>query len=443
MADKKIKVLTISDHPLSPSGVGTQTKYFIVELLKTGRYSFVSLAGAIKHDDYNPTKTEDFKDDWIIYPVDGYGDPDTIRSMLRTHKPDIIWFMTDPRFYGWLWQMENEVRPLVPIVYYHVWDNFPHPVYNKTWYDSTDKIVTISKLTSDIVKTVSPDVDEQYLPHTSPADLFQAAPDEAKQAVRKHFFGDSDMNRFFVFWNSRNARRKMSGSLIWWFNDFLEKLKKKDPDAKASLVMHTEPHDPNGQDLYAIIERLGLNNKEVLISPEKIGPQDLTAIYSSADVTVGVSDAEGFGLSTFESLMCETPIIVTMTGGLQEQVTYIKEVTHEGMLERNRQSESITMYENGIGLEPHSKAVIGSQQVPYIYEDRVAGDQVSEALIKMYELGAEERKKMGKSGRKHVLKNYNFDNFAKEWDKIMTDIYETHGSWENRKGYDSWELIAI
>jgi hypothetical protein len=37
MTDKKIKILTISDHPLSPSGVGTQTKYFIAELLKTRR----------------------------------------------------------------------------------------------------------------------------------------------------------------------------------------------------------------------------------------------------------------------------------------------------------------------------------------------------------------------------------------------------------------------
>jgi hypothetical protein len=29
MTDKKIKVLTISDHPISPSGVGIQTKYMI------------------------------------------------------------------------------------------------------------------------------------------------------------------------------------------------------------------------------------------------------------------------------------------------------------------------------------------------------------------------------------------------------------------------------
>ena len=45
----KIKILTISDMPLSPSGVGTQTKYVIESLLKTGKYQVISLGGAIKH----------------------------------------------------------------------------------------------------------------------------------------------------------------------------------------------------------------------------------------------------------------------------------------------------------------------------------------------------------------------------------------------------------
>ena len=80
--EKKIKILTISDHPLSPSGVGTQTKYFIIELLKTGRYEFVSLGAAMKHQNYEPQKTKEFGDDWIIYPIDGYGDADTIRSII-------------------------------------------------------------------------------------------------------------------------------------------------------------------------------------------------------------------------------------------------------------------------------------------------------------------------------------------------------------------------
>ncbi len=50
MTDKKITVLTISDHPLSPSGVATQTKYMIEALLSTGRYRVISLGGAVKHN---------------------------------------------------------------------------------------------------------------------------------------------------------------------------------------------------------------------------------------------------------------------------------------------------------------------------------------------------------------------------------------------------------
>ena len=67
--DKKIKILTVSDHPLSPSGVGTQTKYFITSLLDTGNFVFYSLGGAIKHPNYQSLKTEEYGENWIIQPV--------------------------------------------------------------------------------------------------------------------------------------------------------------------------------------------------------------------------------------------------------------------------------------------------------------------------------------------------------------------------------------
>ena len=439
---KKIKILTVSDHPLSPSGVGTQTKYFIGEMIKTGKFQFVSLGGAIKHDSYKPIKMDEFGEDWVIYPVDGYGNQDVIRSLVRTQRPDILWFMTDPRFFPWLWEIENELRPLVPLVYYHVWDNFPYPVFNKVWYDSTDVVVTISKLTSNIVQTVSPDVEEHYLPHAIPTEAFKKLDRISVKKFRKENFG-IDEDHFLVFWNNRNARRKQSGSLIFWFNDFLKKLQKKDKNAKATLLMHTEPHDPNGQDLYAIINNLGLGDGRVLISTEKVDLDKLAMIYNAADTTIGISDAEGFGLATFESMACETPIVVTMTGGLQEQVTPLGDVNEEMMLKRNAKAKSITEYEHGIGLEPSSKAIIGSQEVPFIYEDRVSGTQVSDALLKMYEYGAEKRAQLGKSGREHVEKNYNFENFAKQWEKILVETHERHSSWENRKNYKSWELRTV
>ena len=73
---------------------------------------------------------------------------------------------------------------------------------------------------------------------------------------------------------------------------------------------------------------------------------------------------------------------------------------------------------------------------PFIYEDRLSGKQVSEGLMKMYELGPEKRAELGKAGRQHVLKNYNFNTFNNRWVKIMTELHEEHGSWETRTAYD-------
>ena len=164
MENKKIKVLTLGDHPLSPSGVGTQTRYVIEALLKSGKFSVFSLGGAIKHNNYGLTQVEPYNEDWRILPVDGYGSPEQIRSILRNEKPDILYMMTDPRFYEWLWAIENEIRPLCPIVYYHVWDNYPYPLFNKPFYESNDHVVAISKLTEDIVKNVAPSVPCTYIP---------------------------------------------------------------------------------------------------------------------------------------------------------------------------------------------------------------------------------------------------------------------------------------
>ena len=161
----KKKILVLSDHPLSPSGVGTQTKYMIEALLETGRYKFVCLGGAVKHADYTPMNVEPWGDDWRIFPVDGYGNEESIRSVLRQEKPDALWFMTDPRFYTWLWEMENEVRAQVPMIYYHVWDNYPYPMFNGDYYRSNDHVACISKVTYDIVQNVSPKVNSSYLPH--------------------------------------------------------------------------------------------------------------------------------------------------------------------------------------------------------------------------------------------------------------------------------------
>ena len=417
---KKIKIVTLGDHPLVMSGVGIQTRYFIEGMLKTGKYEFVSLAGATKHASMDTIVTEEYGEDWKIIPVEEYGNPELIRGMIRSEKPDMMWIMTDPRFWEWLWSMEDEIRPLIPIVYYHVWDNYPYPMFNKKFYDSNDVIATISKVTSDIVQTVSPGVYETYIPHAVDPDIYRKHSSMDVKRFKKEHFGSEDA--FLFFWNNRNARRKQSGTLVWWFNEFL---KTQPADKDIRLIMHTDPKDVYGTDLEKVIKDAKVPDGRVLLSPGKYPPEQMALLYNSVDCTINISDAEGFGLATLESLSCGTPILATMTGGLQEQVM----------------DEDENMY--GFGLIPASKSVIGSQQVPYIYEDRVSKEAFIDAITEMYEMDPKEREEMGLHGREHTLRNYNLEKNMQKWDELLTMIHEKHGSWDTRKNYKSWELIEV
>ena len=87
--------------------------------------------------------------------------------------------MTDPRFYGWLWEIENEIRANVPMMYYHVWDNLPYPTFNRKWYLSNDVIASISKVTHDIVENVAPEVELLRIPHAVNDAVFTKIEDSA------------------------------------------------------------------------------------------------------------------------------------------------------------------------------------------------------------------------------------------------------------------------
>jgi len=426
----KKKILVISDHPLSPSGVGTQTKYMIEALLQTGRYQFICLGGAIKHASYELQKVEPWGEDWRIFPIDGYGNHETIRSILIKEKPDVLWFMTDPRFYGWLWEIENEIRVHIPMVYYHVWDNYPYPIFNSLFYRSTDEVACISKVTHSIVKNVAEDVSSFYLPHAVDDKIFypfrknnaeeMAAIAEIRQRIVSSSTNFKNPNKKIFFWNNRNARRKQSGTLIWWFKEWLDKV----GHDKATLLMHTDPRDPNGQDLPHLIQHLGVDNGQVLLSTDKVDARHLAAMYNASDFTINISDAEGFGLATLESLSCGTPIIVNMTGGLQEQVT-----------------DGTNWF--GYGIQPSSKAVIGSLQVPYIYEDRISQEDFEKSLSSASSMRPKVYKEMSKRGKQHVMNNYNFSKYQERWVNEIDRIVEEHGSWDTRKNYKRWHLMEV
>ena len=237
---------------------------------------------------------------------------------------------------------------------------------------------------------------------------------------RMQHLGEEYDGKKVFFWNNRNARRKQGGTLVWWFKEFLDQV----GHDKACLIMHTNPKDRVGTDLEEVVRSAGLGDGQVLLSPAKYEPERMAMLYNMVDCTINIADAEGFGLSTLESLACGTPIVATMTGGLQEQVTNGNEWF-------------------GVGIEPSSSAVIGTQQIPYIYEDRISKEDFLAAMHKMMNLTDEEKNKMIQGGLNHVSQNYSLEKFVSSWSTVLEGVHSRYGSWDTRKGYTGWQLLEV
>ena len=55
----------------------------------------------------------------------------------------------------------------------------------------------------------------------------------------------------------------------------------------------------------------------------------------------------------------------------------------------------------------------------------------------------EERQTMGALGASHIDKNYKFENYTSQWEKIISAIHKKHGSWDTRVGYKTWSLEEV
>ena len=110
----KKKILLLSDDLRMHSGIATQSRTFVTNTLH--KNDWCQIAGAIKHPDegkvmdMNESLEKDLgiKDCYLrLYPVSGYGNPDMLRQVMSVEKPDWIVHYTDPRFWEWLYQMEQ------------------------------------------------------------------------------------------------------------------------------------------------------------------------------------------------------------------------------------------------------------------------------------------------------------------------------------------------
>ena len=459
MAEKK-KILLLSDDLRMTSGIATVSKEFVFGTFD--KFHWVQLGAAVKHPEQG--KEIDLGKDareqsgvpdasLKIIPWTGYGDANILRQLIMRHQPDAILHFTDPRYWKWLYEIESEIRENIPILFYHIWDDLPDPDYNRDFYESCDWLGCISRQTYGIVsrvgkidsETIKPLEDWQvdYVPHGINSKTYK--PTEVPEEFKKKVLGDKDY-KFVLFWMNRNIRRKQPSDVIWAFQKFREGLPEEDRD-DVCLVMHTNPVDNNGTDLFAVADKIA-PGADIKFSTDRVNQDQLNWLYNLSDCTINIAGNEGFGLVTAESVMAGTPIILNVTGGMQDQCGFKKDgkyFTAEdykeiGSLHDYRKWEDKVTH--GEWVKPvwsRVQTMVGSVPTPYIIDDKVDVVEVSEAIRYWYDKTPEERKEAGLKGREEFMGEMGLS--AKNQNKCMADgIEKAIANFKPKERYKLYKL---
>jgi glycosyltransferase involved in cell wall biosynthesis len=414
-------------------------------------FNWVQIGGAITHPDEG--KCIDLDQDTAektgvpganlkLYPCNGYGSPQLVRQVLNLH-PGIegIMIYTDPRFWEWLFNMEHEIRSHLPIMYYNIWDDLPYPVWNQKYYDSVDSLFNITKQTVNIVKNVRSSYEDwqvTYIPHGISETEYFPIPNDVSmdtkvqrqmEELREQMFKGEEKD-FVIFYNARNIRRKLPADIVYAYRTFCDSIPPEDAK-KCALLMHCEPTDNNGTDLPEVVRQIG-NGHDVVFSTSKFERDVMNVLYNIADVGILISSNEGFGLSGAENLITGTPIIINVSGGMQDYCGFKKEdgsyLTVDDYTTEWGSNHDGRYKDHGewvFPVWPTSRSIQGSIPTPYIADDRPDWQDVAIQMKKAWKERGEKLKARGQAGRDYVL-NPEFGFTANEMSRRFThDILQT------------------
>jgi len=444
--DERKKILLIADDIRVHSGVAQIAREFIVN--SCHHYNFACVGGAVKHPDQGKVfdmnapigKEANIEDAYVmLYPTDGYGSLEMIRTLIKRENPDAIFMITDPRYYDWLFQNEGEFRRKMPIIYLNIWDDVPAPVYNKEFYESCDALLGISKQTVNINKMVLGDKAEgkviEYVPHGLNNNIFSPIEDsnEDLKKFKKGLFGGKEYD-FVLLFNSRNIRRKsIPDALLAWkvFTDQLPPEKVK----KTAFILKTDPVDGNGTDIPAVVEYLfDDSHTNIVLVGQKLSTLDMSHLYNCADGVILLSSNEGWGLALTESLLTGTPFIANVTGGMQDQMRFIDSngnwFTPCSNIPSNHRGTYKEHGEWAYPVYPTSLSMQGSPKTPYIFDDRCSWEDAAEQIKKLYEASPEERKTRGLAGMEWALGDeagFTSEKMSKRMIEYIDKLFDT---WE-------------
>jgi glycosyltransferase involved in cell wall biosynthesis len=458
------KILFLCDDIRMTSGISTMAREIV--LGTAHHYNWVNVGGAINHPDKG--KRFDLNADTnqiagindasiYLYPIDGYGSPELIRQLMELEKPDAIMFFTDPRYWVWLFHMEQELRKKVPFIYLNIWDDLPYPMYNKSFYESCDCLLAISKQTENINrcvlgKEIASEKVIKYVPHGInenfffPIDSFHTEY-LTLQDFKKQLYGDKNY-KFNLLYNARNIRRKSVPDLMLAWKIFIDSLTEEQAK-ECVFTLHTQPVDENGTDLPAVQQMLFGNDSKynITFSNGRYPSNVMNLLYNTADAVALISSNEGWGLSLTEGMMCGKPIIATVTGGMQDQMRFedengewIKFTEEFGSNHRGKYKKHGKW---AYPVFPSNISLIGSVPTPYIFDDRANPHDIAEQIKAIYDTklnNPEIYQEQCEAANKWTTSDESMMSARWMCKNVIEGIDETFNKWEPRYNF---ELLKV
>ena len=444
--DQRKTILLLSDDIRTHSGVGCQSRNIVLNTAH--RYNWVNLGGAVKHPDTgkgfdlskdvnNETGLQD--SNVKVIATEGYGNESLLRQIIKTEKPDAIIHFTDPRYWVWMYQMENEIRQQCPLVFYTIWDDLPYPMWNRNFYRSDDMLLGISKQSTNIVKNVLRDHQKEdwavkYVPHGIEPKRFFPIINDLEFEVWKEKFLEKEKYDFVVLWNSRNIRRKNASDIILAWRTFLDQLPVEQAK-KCLLLLHTDPVDEHGTDLPAVVEAVcDPEIHKVRFDAQKWNEKELNYIYNISDAHMFFTDNEGWGLGLTESLMAGRMIIAPVQGGMQDQMRFEDENGDWINFSTEHPSNADGKYKKcgewAMPIFPKTRSIKGSPMTPYIFSSQCSVEDGAIALMKVYKMGPEERERRGLAGRKWAMSNEAGFTAERMGERFIENLEVLFENWE-------------
>ena len=449
--EQRKRILLLCDDLRLHSGVGNVAKEMVSHT--SHHFNWFNLGGAINHPevgkrfDLSPSMNEiaGIEDaEVIVQPNNGYGNSDQIRNLLKEIKFDAIFLITDPRYFLWLFDIENEIRSQIPIVYLNIWDDYPAPMYNRSFYESCDALFGISKQTVNInTLTLGEKAKNKvikYVPHGLATNVFFPLDESDKEYLNfKSSIGIKD-DDFVLFFNSRNIRRKQIPDTLLAWKYFLDQLT-EDQRGKVKFILHTEISSDHGTDLMAVKNYLfGDDEPSIKFTTKRFTRAELNYLYNIADAQILLTSNEGWGLSLTEAILAGTPIISNVTGGMQDQMRFVDEdgkwFTPSADVPSNHTGKYKTHGEWAFPVYPTSRSIQGSPVTPYIWDDRCKPEDATAQILKLYNMTRSERKELGLKGRDWAVGNEAGSTAQHMGDRIIEGINELFNTWEPRESFE-------